>query len=443
VSTTTVGDLLDRADRQARALRHSVDPVALISWTSFEHTAHRLLRELVGPLRTTDPGGVRAHANLIQLLDDFPPPSIPKLQAKTAPVVVEPARPADPSRTEPLDQLAVTLGVLADLLSGARQQDLVTWTGSELDRMLDDAQTAPVIAHLMGIITVAGRHAMAGLPLDQVERPLAVTGYAEHALDTLANPDRDSMLLRLASFAPPNTPATANEQLESALRTWADAARSELARTIPSTEVLRNVTNQAVHLYAATDHLLDITLPSEAAAADEVAAARTSLRDAAVAMQRVEPLWAGVTTATRPSHEYVTTATTLYGGLNEILAVPSMQHDHQPTCAGLDVQQALTDLSYMQSDLADLLHASAEMPEVLIRSQLLYAPARVLPCHVERLRARQLGQWVALLASDDIHLGREALAGAHAATTAHRVLGRSLAQCAYPSDHTSSELELA
>ncbi|WP_137122720.1 hypothetical protein [Segeticoccus rhizosphaerae] len=337
----------------------------------------------------------------------------------------------------------MTLGVLADLLSGARRQDLVTWTGSELDRMLDDAQTAPVIAYLMAITTIAGRHAMACLPLEHVERPMGVTGYAEHALDALAIPDRDSMLFRLPSFAPPSTPDTANERLESGLRNWAQAARSELARTIPSTEVLRNITNQAVHVYAATDHLLDITPPSEAAAADEVAPARASLRAAAVAMQRAEPLWAGVTTATRPSHEYVTTATTLYEILNEILAVPSMQHDRRPTSAGLDVQQALTDLSYIQSDLADLLHAIAELPDVLIRSQLLYAPARVLPCHVERLRARQLGQWVALLASDDIHLGREALAGAHAATTAHRVLGRSLAQGAYPSDHTSSELELA
>lgn len=46
-----------------------------------------------------------------------------------------------------------------------------------------------------------------------------------------------------------------------ALRAWfAVAACSELARTIPSTGVLRNLPNQAVHVYAATDHLLDITL---------------------------------------------------------------------------------------------------------------------------------------------------------------------------------------
>lgn len=45
MSTTTIGDLLDRAEHQARALRRASDPTTLATWERFGATTTRLLRE--------------------------------------------------------------------------------------------------------------------------------------------------------------------------------------------------------------------------------------------------------------------------------------------------------------------------------------------------------------------------------------------------------------
>jgi hypothetical protein len=281
----------------------------------------------------------------------------------------------------------------------------------------------------MAITILAGRHALASLPPDQTERPAAVIGYAEHALAGLGRFGRASKLLNLPSFHPPVSPTSANERLESALRTWATAARDELAQTVPSTEVLRNISNQAVHVYATCDHILDLTAAGHAddgRASEAIATARAALREAAADLQRAEPLWATVTTATRPSEAYVTAASTLFDTLNDALATGGpVPGTAQAAANGLNLKVALTDLRYAISDVADLLHDSAEVADILARSGVLFAPARVLPGHLERLRATLLGRWAALRPEEGTQLRHEAHAAANAARTAYAAMSRA------------------
>ena len=49
MSTTTIGDLLDRAEILAHNLRATGAEIAADQWRSFDATAYRLLRQLVGP----------------------------------------------------------------------------------------------------------------------------------------------------------------------------------------------------------------------------------------------------------------------------------------------------------------------------------------------------------------------------------------------------------
>jgi len=74
MTTTTLGDLLARADDLCRELRDSPDPVPLNGWESFDATAYLLMRELVGPARTNNRAFVLSHASLCRVIDAYPAP---------------------------------------------------------------------------------------------------------------------------------------------------------------------------------------------------------------------------------------------------------------------------------------------------------------------------------------------------------------------------------
>ena len=74
MTTTTLGDLLARADDLCRELRDSPDPVPLNAWESFDATAYLLMRELVGPARTGSLALALSHAALCRVIDTYPAP---------------------------------------------------------------------------------------------------------------------------------------------------------------------------------------------------------------------------------------------------------------------------------------------------------------------------------------------------------------------------------
>jgi excisionase family DNA binding protein len=180
VSTTTIGDLLDRAEILARSLRATGAEITTDQWRSFDATAYRLLHELVGPERAGAREQILSHARLSRVLNHYPSPlAAPnpeatynasqaashlgvahttviaeirrsrmrathdggryRIKAADLPGVTD-VRPADPASPHPLDRLSCTLGVLADMVVAERSR---TTHIPGFDPLRDDAQVAP------------------------------------------------------------------------------------------------------------------------------------------------------------------------------------------------------------------------------------------------------------------------------------------------------------
>jgi len=452
VSTTTVGDLLDRAEILARSLRVTDAKISTSQWRSFDATAYRLLHELVGPERVGVREQILSHASVSRILNGYPSPlaapnpqttynarqaanhlgvshstvvadiresRLPatfdgrrySIKATDLPTATDVA-PADPTSTDPLDQLTCTLGLLADMVVTERSR---TTPMPGFDPLRDDAMVAPVVARVFAMTIVAARDALAHIPLQDADRPLAIAQYAEHSLDALGDVDRPSGLSQVASFAPPSSPGTPNEELEAALRAWAGHARTELATTIPSTEVLRDIANQGRHLYAVSARLATASFTAGHLSEDAARAVHEELRQPAQIMHRLQQQWETVTTATKPSHEYVTATTTLHSTLTAIEQESLLPGDHVEPARRIDLDQAMTDLRYAATDLVELSYTAAQLPEPLIRAQLLFAPARILPSTMERIHDRNHGRYVPILLEEGEALIDAAQKGSSAA----------------------------
>jgi len=467
MTTTTLGDLLARADDLCRELRDSPDPVPLNAWESFDATAYLLMRELVGPARAGSRAVALSHAGLCRVLDAYPAPLrgaatgsvgareaahllgrprsavIAKIRQGQIPATWDgrqylvdltnlpnrdDVRPADPRSPEPLSRLSCTLGVTADLVAQNRGQ---------LTRDVDalavspDSATAPVLARVVGIVHVAAAHAVRVGPLSDVDRPLAVARYSAKALDALGDVRRGSPLLATASFAPPWNPLSLNERLESGLRAWVTAAQVELNQTVPSTDVIRNVMNQGAHLYAVSARLFDAAECAGELGVD-TAGTREHLSRAMKELSRADRLWGSVTTAMRPSHEYVTAARELHAALTETTHDGLRALDVNEVTGRLDIGQALADLQYAARDVADMVRDVQHLPDQLLRSGVLFAPASKLPPSVTRLHDRATGRYVSILPNEMAELANTARSTTRASDLAvgKVVMGLSVALAA-------------
>jgi len=467
MTTTTLGDLLARADDLCRELRDSPDPVPLTAWESFDATAYLLMRDLVGPARTGSRAFALSHAALCRVIDAYPAPlrgastgsvgarEVAHLLGRPRSAVIanirkgqipstwdgrqylvdvtnlpsrQDVRPADPLSPEPLPRLSCTLGVAADLMAEHRGQ--VTHDVDAGFETLDSA-TAPVLAHVLGIIHVAASHAVRVGPLSDIDRPLAVARYSATALDMLGDVRRGSPMLAAASFSPPSNPVSLNERLESGLRQWVTAARAELNRTVPSTDVIRNVMNQGIHLYAVSARLLEAAEFPVEPVGDTAAGARGSLHAAMEAMSQADRLWGSVTTAMRPSHEYVAAARELHAVLTDVTHDGLHPRGINEIAKNLDIGQSLADLRYAVRDVADLVRDIQQLPDPLLRSGLLFAPASKLTPSVERLHDRAAGRYVAVLPVEAPDLVTAAVTVARGSDLAAQALDRAVSQ-AFP-----------
>lgn len=128
----------------------------------------------------------------------------------------------------------------------------------------------------------------------------------------------------------------------------------------------------------------------------------------------------------RPSHDYVTAARDLFTVLKEIGQIP--QPSPAKTEPTLDVAQALADLNIASRDLAELMHETRHLPEVLIRSKLLFSSNRTLKPTVERLTDRAKGRYVAVDVTDQPNLAPMAHQAAAQSLHASEVLHAELAR---------------
>ena len=90
-----------------------------------------------------------------------------------------------------------------------------------------------------------------------------------------------------------------------------------------------------------------------------------ALREASEGLRHTDDQWARVTTALRPSHDYVTAARDLSTVLKEIGSLDLKRTSHGKTEVALDVAQALADLNIAIRDLAELMHQTRHLPDVL------------------------------------------------------------------------------
>ncbi len=111
-------------------------------------------------------------------------------------------------------------------------------------------------------------------------------------------------------------------------------------------------------------------------------------------MRHADQSLARLTTAARPTHEFVTASRTLFATLPEVTTTL----DAAP--AGLEVDRAIRDLAHGAEQLAELTAVTETLPNRLIESQLLFAPATVLKASLTNLDSRNKGRLVAISAAD-------------------------------------------
>jgi hypothetical protein len=211
----------------------------------------------------------------------------------------------------------------------------------------------------------------------------------------------------------------------------------ELAETIPSTAVLRDVANQARHLYAVSARLAAECFTAGLLPENSARVIHTELQVPAQVMHRLQQQWDTVTTATKPTHQYVTSTSTLHAALTAIERKDLLPIDHIDPAKGIDLNQAMADLRYAATDLVELTHTSAQLPEPLIRSGLLFAPARILPSTMEHLNARNRGRYVSI----DLKEGRALIDAAHDGSRAAQQVRSTLEHPSRPTAATDLSIQ--
>ncbi len=467
-TATTVRDLLDRAQAITAQLLATRDPISLTQWEAFDQTLYRLLSELLAR-RIVGSGLVdRPALPLYDTVKTYPTP-LAAIPGATEHTLADAARligvnrstlrarilrgevpatrdrdgwriphhsldlrtdlcPADPTDPHPLARLAVTLGALHDVIQEHQR-----------DPDKPDLGTGPVtrLAHdILTLTDLAARHALPLIEPDGISRVVALARHAATSTTRLAH--AADAPLPYAALPPPaghratvTGPGVADSPpglasvpglLDRALADWTRASRAELAQSVPSIEVIRNITSQGVHLYATIDALLatetsggpetvplpDSGGPRAATAAD----LRVELRAAAQHLQRAGATWGPATTTVRPSPAYVDAAQQLHDTLEHtitlapVLGLPGHARERD---------RALDSLTAATHDLATLSREMTPIPARLIDASILFAHARALDATTDRLRARIAGRLVPLDKFDLPDL-TEAINAAEAAT---------------------------
>lgn len=454
MTVTTLPDLIARAESLARGLRFSDQPTTTEQWTTFEATTHRLMRELANPLlvgrRLSDRTAWRPReiARNLPRAPQFAAPEtrytvreaatqlgvgvdtvLGRLHRSELPGVLDTGAyviraadlfdaakvvPANATSTHPLDRLSTMLGATADLITLHRQRQSF---GVQDDPLGTDAQLSPVMARLLTVTVVAARDSVSRLPIATADQALELAKYAERSLDQLSQRVESDSLSRVASFIAGPTRPGLNDELQSALRSWAECARAEVRRGIPSADSLRAIANQSLHIYAVSARMLG----SNQAGTVEHHNAQDCLREAAVSQRGLQEQWGNVTTAVKPGREFASATRNVHGVL-EVLDERLVDAGSECDLTAGKRIAGCNELANTLGEIADITHEARHLPDSLTRSELLYAPARILPSAAHRLQARQLGRFVPVVAQEVEGLRSAAHEAAEAAATAVRTV---------------------
>ncbi|MFC6706796.1 hypothetical protein [Flexivirga alba] len=389
MSTTTAADLLERADLLTRTLREDDRPVTPARWAAFDHTTHRLLTELLGPhgtwIRDT-----RASHPLQTVIDHYPAPAQP------LPGDDEPFTTASATDPHPLARLTCTLAVFADLM---HQPDDI-----RADVLRSTAELSNVTARVLSITAVAARYTIANMPLQEAIPPLTVGRFAEDILTHLPTTPGERLEpgLRIVAAVTPSRPFLEADRLDLAIHRWDNATAESLAATIPCAEVLHTLATQGTHLYGVTARVY---------AQHDGSAVPVAFPAAVQSLARVDETWIhGLTTLTPPSHQFIAASRDLYEQLRRL--------DQQLTrdAETVEPEAVAAKLARAAHRISRHLCAAEQLPEQLIHSELMFAPARRLAPHPDRVTDHVRGRLTTVRAHD----ATELTSAWHAGITAAR-----------------------
>lgn len=409
MSTTTAADLLDRAHALTRDLRRSDNPLSRGQWEAFDDTIHRLLTNLLGPHGRDIPNRSERRKQLLPAALTYPQPLRDNaLAANLAPRSAKPTGLRQvphatarghlhavnedgqtmptlpgldlPSATDPhpLARLTCTLGALADLLVDASPWVPTTGPGDVAD----------ATARVLSVAAVASRHTLSVGNLDDADRVLAVGRWAERSMHLIGERSANTAALdHIGATHPDRASSGLNDRLEAARVDWTHAAQVEVGMLIPSVDVLRVIAHQGAHLYGLTAEVVQQD-PSLARNAQVIV---LDLAQAAQAFRSADQEWAGLTTLTHPTHEFLSESRRLLGVLKTVAA---------PTNPGgtveVDPERTLNDLVVLAGTIAEVTAETSTLPNRLLRSHLLFGTPDRLVDPLERLNHRRAKKAVAL-----------------------------------------------
>ncbi len=424
MSTTTAAMLLLSADRLARELYRSTEPVSLTQWETFDNTVFRCLYTLVGPGRRLSGHDSAAGSAAVRALQEYPTPLRPapgevyspreaaRLTGSTAYRVTLDAvadrihakridralqipaeeldhrpdlTPAVSTDPHPLLRLSVAIGAMTDVVASHRAA-----RGAALT---DDSHIAAAMRHVLSLTAVAARHTLSRVAIAEAERPLLIAQYTQRAVDALEARSGYPQLWTMTSTNPPLTARNLNDRLEIGLRAWSATAAQHLQHPVPSTDLIRNIANQGTNILAVTDAVIAARQFGGGGVPYGSPSGR-ALREVATSLREVETAWAPFTTAMPPSHDYVTASRAAFSALNDIASVVrTADRSHIPV-GELDRDRALLDLAVGTQDLVSLLSVIERLPHRMLDSGLLFVRARTIAPRADTLEARSRGQLV-------------------------------------------------
>lgn len=164
-------------------------------------------------------------------------------------------------------------------------------------------------------------------------------------------------------------------------------------RLVPSAETLRMLANQGAHLFAVHHQVLEASRYDPVD--DETSGAHSeALLNGARAFHAADKAWDTLTTASRASAEFVTASRELFNALNEVGTLATHPaHDW-------DMPRGMRDHSRCADSVAHLMDIAQTLPDRLLRSGLVYAPARVLPTSLTRMRSQNRGRFVTVMPAE-------------------------------------------
>ncbi len=364
MTTPTTGTiLLTQADHLTRHLRSSTDPVSLTQWHRFDRAARHALLELLGPHANRLPPDTPSRRAARALIDTYPP---------------APPPPGDEPETRPdearlIDRISVTIGALADLVNSHQTVDL-----------LDPQTRIETATHLAALTVAVARHTLAHGHFADGAAPLAVGRHLEEALDRLTLPGQPARPVPVLPLTTIPDGGGINDALEVGIHRWEQALHAELDCRVPSLETIRALLGHYGHTATL---LATLGRATHQVPEDEQAA----LTETAAHVTAVEQTWPrGVTTLTRPSHAYVTASRDLFESTQRI--VHAITQD-DPT---IDARRALTALQQNLTHAQQHITALPGRLRQLVDSGLVFAPARALAPHPDRLLARSKSRHVAV-----------------------------------------------